>query len=252
MISFPLSTIRIGSIHMYMYESNNLDNFVFLTKHFYPLSPPQGGDGFNNYIKTFSKSTFLFLVHFCVVFGVRTVQKTFSRNCPFNNWFRTFRKMQGASVRPPPSSSLPASSWRVQSFSTWAAKSKSKNATGQSHEIFTFRFFLRISFPQAPECPLGPFQIFSKIRWDIHSSSGVVDTGSKWNKFDKGGAPCCKYLRDFLKQFKITLMLFGLGGRWFIKKTWSKKSRDTLPLKSTITRDKPRTFSMSKPRSKQV
>ena len=33
--------------------------------------------------------------------------------------------------------------------------------------------------------PLGSFQIFSKIRGDIHSSrctTGVVDTGGKWKK----------------------------------------------------------------------
>ncbi len=34
----------------------------------------------------------------------------------------------------------------------------------------------------------------------------------------------CEYLREFLKKFEITLGYFqGLGGRWFIKKSWSKK-----------------------------
>jgi hypothetical protein len=41
---------------------------------------------------------------------------------------------------------------------------------GHCHEIFDFRLFLRISFPQAP-APLGPFRICSKIRKDIRSSS---------------------------------------------------------------------------------
>jgi hypothetical protein len=41
--------------------------------------------------------------------------------------------------------------------------------------------------PKALVIPLGPFQIFSKIRRDIRSSRcttgiGVVDTGGKWKK----------------------------------------------------------------------
>ena len=41
--------------------------------------------------------------------------------------------------------------------------------------------------------PLGPFQIFSKIRGDIRSSrfaTGVLDTGGKWKKSS---------IRNFLK-----------------------------------------------------
>ncbi len=55
----------------------------------------------------------------------------------------------------------------------------------QCHEIVDFRFFLWISFPQAPEYTIGPFQMFSKIRGDIRSSrctTGVLDTGGKWKK----------------------------------------------------------------------
>ncbi len=47
----------------------------------------------------------------------------------------------------------------------------------------------------------------------------------------------CKYLHEFLKKSEITLMLVffqGLGGRWFMKKTWSKKSCDTFPWSNTI------------------
>ncbi len=53
---------------------------------------------------------------------------------------------------------------------------------GQCHEIFDFRFFTWISFPQAP---FRPFQIFSKVRIDKRSSrctTSVVDTGGKWKK----------------------------------------------------------------------
>jgi hypothetical protein len=39
-----------------------------------------------------------------------------------------------------------------------------------SFTIFSTSGFLKISYPQAPGYPLGPFQIFSKIRGDIRSS----------------------------------------------------------------------------------
>ncbi len=42
----------------------------------------------------------------------------------------------------------------------------------------------------------------------------------------------CKYLREFLEKFETVLMdTRGLGGKSFMKKTISKKSRDTVPLK---------------------
>jgi hypothetical protein len=37
-----------------------------------------------------------------------------------------------------------------------------------------FRFFHELSFPQAPEHQIGPFQFFPKIRKDIHSKGVVV------------------------------------------------------------------------------
>jgi hypothetical protein len=54
---------------------------------------------------------------------------------------------------------------------------------GQCHEVFCFWFFCYESVtPQPQSIPLGPFQIFSKIRGDIRSSrltTGVADTGGK-------------------------------------------------------------------------
>ncbi len=42
----------------------------------------------------------------------------------------------------------------------------------------------------------------------------------------------CEYLREFLKKFETVLMEYsGAGGNWFMKRTRSKKSRDTVPLK---------------------
>ncbi len=46
-----------------------------------------------------------------------------------------------------------------------------------------------------------------------------------------------EYLREFSKKFEAALIVYytmynqGLGGNWFMKKTRSKKSRDTVPLK---------------------
>jgi hypothetical protein len=57
---------------------------------------------------------------------------------------------------------------------------KNMGLKGQCYEIFDFRFFSWISFPQPQSIPLGPFRIFSKIRGDIRSlrcTTGVVDTG---------------------------------------------------------------------------
>ncbi len=53
---------------------------------------------------------------------------------------------------------------------------------GQCHEIFCFRFFSWIIFPQAPEITLGSFWIFLKIRREIRKSrctTAVNDTGGK-------------------------------------------------------------------------
>ncbi len=57
-------------------------------------------------------------------------------------------------------------------------------------------------------------------------AAGVVDTG---------GAPWLANISaNFRKNSKWFLCYYqGLGGRWFMKKTWGKKSRDTVPLNKT-------------------
>jgi hypothetical protein len=48
--------------------------------------------------------------------------------------------------------------------------------------FFASGFFHQSVFPKPQSIPLGPFQIFSKIRGDIRSSrltTGVADTGGK-------------------------------------------------------------------------
>ncbi len=53
---------------------------------------------------------------------------------------------------------------------------------GQCHEIFSFWFYHESVYPQPQSIPLGPFQIFSKIRGDIRKSrctTGINDTGGK-------------------------------------------------------------------------
>ncbi len=42
----------------------------------------------------------------------------------------------------------------------------------------------------------------------------------------------CEYLREFSKKFETVLKEYsGAGGNWFLKRSGSKKSRDTVPLK---------------------
>ncbi len=70
------------------------------------------------------------------------------------------------------------------------------------------------------------FQLFATGVADIGGkfSAGIVDTGGK---FANGGAP---WHANISANFRFK----GLGGRCFMKKTWSKKSRDTVPLRLVI------------------
>jgi hypothetical protein len=65
-------------------------------------------------------------------------------------------------------------------------------------------------------------------------ATGVNDTGGKFatGVVDTGGAPWLANISEnFWKNSKWSYCCYqGLGGRWFMKKTWSKKSRDTVPL----------------------
>ncbi len=68
-------------------------------------------------------------------------------------------------------------------------------------------------------------------------AAGVVDIGGKFatGVTDTGGAPWLANIsKNFRKNLKWPLCYFqGLGGRLFMKKTWSKKSRDTVPLNAS-------------------
>ncbi len=66
--------------------------------------------------------------------------------------------------------------------------------------------------PKNPKKPKKT-QICHRCRWH------------RWSTFS------CEYLSEFSKKFETALMVYsGLGGNWFMKKTRSKKSRDTVPL----------------------
>ncbi len=75
-------------------------------------------------------------------------------------------------------------------------------------------------------------------------AAGVFDTGGKFatGVVDTGGAP---WLADISANFRKNSKrsycnTLGLGGNWFIKKTRSKKSCDTVPLISVSSnRDAP-------------
>ncbi len=62
--------------------------------------------------------------------------------------------------------------------------------------------------------------------------TGVVDTGGNFaaGVIDTGGAPWREYLREFLKKFETVLIEYSGAGGKLIHDTWSKKSRDTVPL----------------------
>ncbi len=67
-------------------------------------------------------------------------------------------------------------------------------------------------------------KICRRCRWYRQQfATGVIDTG---------GAPWLANISaNFRKNSKWPYCYFqGLGGRWFMKKTWSKKSNDTVPL----------------------
>ncbi len=54
--------------------------------------------------------------------------------------------------------------------------------------FFAFGFFHESFSPKPLIIPIGPFQMFSKIRGDIRSSrfaTHVVDTGGKWKNSSK-------------------------------------------------------------------
>ncbi len=78
---------------------------------------------------------------------------------------------------------------------------------GQCHEIFCFWFFSWTSFPQASDYTIRAVQIFfeNSRRYSQLKVSKKNSKRSKWNTL-------------------------GLGGNWIMKKTISKKSRDTVPL----------------------
>jgi hypothetical protein len=64
--------------------------------------------------------------------------------------------------------------------------------------------------------------------------TGVVDAGGKFatGVFDTDDVPSLANISaNFMEKFEMILMLFsGAWGRWFMKKTWSKKSCDTVAL----------------------
>ncbi len=65
-------------------------------------------------------------------------------------------------------------------------------------------------------------------------ATGVADTGSKFatGVVDTGGGPWLENISaNFQKNSQRSKWnTLGLGGNWFMKKTRSKKSRDTVPL----------------------
>jgi hypothetical protein len=69
----------------------------------------------------------------------------------------------------------------------------------QSHQIFCFWFFHESVSPPAQGIPLGPFQIFSKIRGDICKSRCTTDINDTGGKIATGitGDTGGKFLHQF-------------------------------------------------------
>ncbi len=86
-----------------------------------------------------------------------------------------------------------------------------------SRDFLLHVFFHESPSPQSLEIALGSFWIFSQIRGDIRKSrcnTGINDTSGKFAK--KNSKWHCWYTQ-------------WVGGKWFTKKTRSRKSRGTVP-----------------------
>ncbi len=127
------------------------------------------------------------------------------------------------------------------------------NFKGQCHG-----FFHESVSPKPLSIPLGPFQIFSKIRGEIRSSrfaAGIVDTGGKFatgvNNTREIGCKISRqcrwyrrciltfqYLREFSKKFEIVLMEYsGAGGKLIHEKNKKQKISWHCPFKGIVLPD---------------
>ncbi len=78
--------------------------------------------------------------------------------------------------------------------------------------------------PNLPPVSLKPGAICHPHRWHQRQ----ICRRYCWHRWQIGGAP---WLANFRKNLKLTLLLFsGAWGKVIMKKTWSKKSRDTVSL----------------------
>ncbi len=91
----------------------------------------------------------------------------------------------------------------------------------QCRESFCFWFFSWLSFPPAQSIP----------KVSKRNKENFYDW--RFYPFDTGGAPWAANISaNFQKNLKRPYWYNqGLGGNWFMKKTSSKKSRDTVPLR---------------------
>ncbi len=80
---------------------------------------------------------------------------------------------------------------------------------GQCHEIFCFRFFLWITFPQAPDNNIRIISNFFKNSGDIRKSrctTGVNDTGGKeWEQYQAADTWKWTWGQKFIHMFPLLL-----------------------------------------------
>ncbi len=143
---------------------------------------------------------------------------------------------------------------------------------GQCHRIFDFRFSTWISFPQAPGYSIravsnffensrrySQLRVHHRCRWHRWQIEKIfnqknfhyffwtplgsrVSRRCRWYRrqfcprcrWHRWCTLTCEYLRECSKKFETVLMEYsGAGGILIHEKTRSKKSRDTVPLRSS-------------------
>ncbi len=112
----------------------------------------------------------------------------------------------------------------INSFSlSWT----NRHFKGNLIRDFRLQVFSRISFPLASEYPIGNISNFYENSWRY--SQSCVNRRCQHQRLTF----TFEYLRKFRKHSKWPPWYTQEpGGNWFMKKTWSQKSRVRLPLRS--------------------
>ncbi len=117
----------------------------------------------------------------------------------------------------------------------------------QYHKIFSFRFFSWIIFSQAPENNFGVISNFFEnsrryLQVKVHRRWQICHRYQRHRQKILPPVPLglipevhfeLRISPRFSKKSETALMLSGAWGNWLIYKTWSRKSRGTVPIKGS-------------------